>query len=319
VWLRRPEPLYAEDLTAEDALKRVESRARRLSRTIIASAKILLFVLFLGSVALALTGFSVNLNGPLPVIGILLTALTLIPALLQTLDWLWPNAPIGKYRLAFKWLSIKLAKFIQQRAITRTVARYGSQEIARRIFPEDEAARFTISSYLRRRRRNQRIILTVGALILIGGGVSAVAEVEHSTPDYKVGQPVVLDNGFSVEAIEGLNCTSVGATESGPLCDIKVQFRNIGHFAYLLGPGSFTSAGPGEIQSPGEYSYAVALISHGNYYDFYNASFSGTPDEVQPGQTVMIVLSFQVSEGVYPDELLVESEANGSSIKINLA
>jgi len=140
----------------------VKRRADRIGQITVNAAKWLLFVLFLGSVALTSTGFSVNLNQPLPGIGIALVALTIIPALLQTLDWLWPNAPIvnaqiGGYRRVFNRLNMRFTQYIQRRMTAKLLARYGSQDLAQRILTPGEAEKFTVAAYIQRRRRRVNI------------------------------------------------------------------------------------------------------------------------------------------------------------------
>lgn len=151
VWSLRVQSLYARGRTAKDALDLVKRRADRIGQITVNAAKVSLLVLFLGSVALTSTGFSVNLNQPLPGIGIVLAALTIVPALLQTLDWLWPNAPIGGYRRVFDQLNKRFTQYIQRRTTARVLARYGSQDLAQRILDPDEVERFTIAAYVQRR------------------------------------------------------------------------------------------------------------------------------------------------------------------------
>lgn len=307
--------LYAEDLPVEEVLSLAEARAGRSGQIMVGVAKTLLFVCSAGSVALALTGFSVNLNGPLPGIGIGLTALTLIPALLQTLDWLWPHAPIGRYRLAFERLNTRFTSLIQQRMTAQVLARYGRQDLARRILPAEQAARYDIASWLQRRKRHRKVALAAG--MLAASGIAGLVIAVRLAPGYRLGHLAVLDSGFSAEALTAPDCVPGRAVNGTPTCSVDMRFRNVSSFPELLGPGSFTSIGPDENPIAGTYSYAVALVSNGNYYDFDTASFAGTPGEVQPGQAVALVLTFTVPAGVHPDAMEMQSETTGAGIRID--
>jgi hypothetical protein len=280
------------------------------------AAKTMLFVFFLGSVTLALTGFSVHLRGPLPGVGIGLTALTLIPALLQTLDWLWRDAPIGRYRLAFERLNSRFTDLIQQRTTARVLARYGSQDLARTILPAEQAQRYEIAPWLHRRKRHRQLI-SVAWVVLAAAGIAGLVVALQSASVYRLGQSAVLDSGFSAEAVNEPDCVSGKTVDGVPTCSVDMRFRNASSFPQLLGQGSFTSIGPDESPSAGDYNYAVALISNGNYYDFYAASVGDSSGEIQPGQVVAVILTFAVPTGVNPDALQVKSETTGSSIRID--
>lgn len=158
--------------------------------------------------------------------------------------------------------------------------------------------------------------LVVCVLAIVGGGISYLALANHSTPNYRAGQQIMLDRIFSATALTSPACALSKTGEATPLCSVKVRFRNVSHFPYLLGPGSFTSVAPNSIdESSGDY--AVALISHGNYYDFYSATMLGASAGIQPGQTVTFNLYFAVHPGIHPDELLLKSEISGTSVRID--
>jgi hypothetical protein len=302
--------LYAEGCTAEEALKLVKRRADRIGQITVSAAKVSLLVLFLGSAALTFTGFSVNVNQPLPGIGIVLAALTIVPALLQTLDWLWK--PIRGYRRVFDQLNKRFTQYIQRRTTGRVLARYGSEDLANRILP-DEAEGFTVRAYVQRRRRRGLVTLVVCVLAIVGGGISYLALANHSTPNYRAGQQIMLDSIFSATALMSPACALSKTGEPTPLCSVKVRFRNLSHSSSILGEGSFTSVGPDE--SIGDY--AVALISHGNYYDFYSATTLAASAVIQPDQTVTFDLYFAVPTGIHPDEMLLKSEISGTSVRID--
>ena len=312
----RAQSLYAAGRTAEDARDLVKRRAHRIGQITVKAAKGSLFVLFLGSVALTSTGFSVKLSQPLPWIGIVLVGLTTVAALFQTLDWLWPNAPIGGYRRAFDRLNIRFTQYIQRRMTARVLARYGGEALAQRILTRDEAEKFTVAAYIQRRRRWGLATLVVCVLAIVGGGIS-LALVNHSTPHYRVGQQIMIDSIFSVTALTSPACALSKTSEATPLCSVEVRFRNVSHFPYLLGIGSFTAAGPnGSDESSGDY--AVSLINHGNYYYFFTATLASGDSNVQPDQAVTFNLYFGVPAGIHPNELLLKSEIiSGTSVRID--
>jgi hypothetical protein len=315
MWSLRVQSLYAPGRTAKGALDLVECRANRIGKITVNATKWSLLVLFLGSVALTSTGFSVKLNQPLPGIGIVLVALTIVPALFQTLDWLWRDAPIGGYRRVFDRLNKRFTQYIKRRMTARVLARYGGQALARRILTRDKAEKFTVAAYIKRSRRRRQATLVV-CVLAIAGGISYSALANHSTPHYHVGQQIMIDSIFSATALTSPACALSKTSEATPLCSVEVRFRNVSHFPYLLGIGSFTAAGPnGSDESSGVY--AVSLINHGNYYYFFTASLASGDSNVQPDQAVTFNLYFGVPVGIHPDELLLKSEISGTSVRID--
>lgn len=323
VWFVRVQSLYAKGLRAEDALVRVKCRAHRISEITVNAAKLSVLVLFLGSVALTTAGFSLNLNQPLSAIGIVLVVLTIVPVLLgvlQTLEQLWPNAPIPDapikgYRRVFEGLNRRFTQYIERRMTGRVLARYGSQKLAQEILTADEAEKFTVASYVQRRRRRGLVALAVCALAIAGGGISDLALANHSTPNYKIGQQIMLDSIFSATVLTSPACAlSKAFGEAAPLCSVEVRFRNISDFPSLLGPGSFTSVGPNGIDESSA-PYAVSLLSHGKNHNFYDAPPSG--GDIEPDQTATFNLYFWVPTGIHPDELLLKSEVSGTSVRVD--
>jgi hypothetical protein len=157
----------------------------RYGQIMVGVAKTMLFVCFLGSAGLALRGFSANRNGSLPGTAIGRTALTLIPALLQTLDRLWQDAPIGSYRLALERLNTRSTFLTQQCTTARVLARYGRQDRARRILPAGQGARFDVASSLQRRKRHRKLVLAAG--MLVAAGISGPVIAVRPAPDYRLG------------------------------------------------------------------------------------------------------------------------------------
>lgn len=304
----RVKSLYVQARTPEDALKVIERRSESFGRSVTNAAKVVFFAAFVGSVVLTSTGFSLNLRQPWPGVGVVLTVLTIGPAILQTLDWLWPDRPIKPYRQSLQWLNMRLARYVRRRMTAWAFARYGSQEIAQRLPPEGEAKGFTVVAHLRRRRRWIIATLSVGILATVGS-ITGVVFVRQPMHNYHLDQQILLDSGFGATVLMDPVCAPGGTGEV--YCSVNVRFRNIGHSPNMLGPGSFTPAGQNEIDEAGCYCYAVELIDNANNYDFSRASWSETSSEIQPGQAVVFDLSFSVSAGIHPGELLLKSEVSG--------
>ena len=286
-------------------------------------AKLVLLALFLGSIALAALGVTGGLSQPFPGIGWALISLTAIPAILQMFDWLWPNAPIARYRAALEGLKNKIVGLIRRRALRKLFALYGRQEITARLLPVEEAAEYSVSRARKRSRRRRVWTAAVGFVVVAMMGVYLLV-LRSIDSYYPVGKEFSLDESFKVTVLKEPECLTTGGPGDSPSCSVLVRFRNASHSRQSIGPGSFSLIRPPYGPLYCYYSdtenycrdYAAAIVGRDNYYD-YDASDSTFPThDLQPEDALNAKLVFEVRKGIIPDELQLSSQTKHGIVHI---
>lgn len=287
------------------AIVRVDQKAAKFERTLTWAAKLFMFACFLGSVAMAAIGVGMDLDQPIPGIGIALTVITVIPSFLQTLDWLWPHGSIGAYRTPFRRMRGWCVRQKRRRDLARLFSAHGKEMLAVQSLPTGDAAYFSIAAYRRRKNRRRRIFVGVSSIgLLVSAGLITKALTMQSDR-YEIGQEISLDGAFSMTVLGPPRCGIVYQDKSAPsqdkkmTCQLPVQIHNTGHFVSDIGPGAFM--GPVD-RSDADYM-VLWLLAKEDHYDFIDASF---PDgEQQPDAKFNVTFIFAVPNGVSPDGLSI--------------
>ncbi len=274
----------------DEEIARVNRRAERLGRTLTAGTKLLLFLLFAGSILSAMLG----ITSPIWI------AITAVPSFFQTVDWLWPSAPIGKYRVAFERLRLLVVRLERRRRLAALFARHGREELAARHLAPEEAGKFSVAAQTRRRRLRRRLAGATGAVLVACGAsyVVLLPTADAKAARYSIGQEFPIGGAFKLTVLRAPNCYAHRGTNQ-PACSVDVRIRNTSHFSQIIGPGSFGSVNLNPYPN-GSFS-STELLSHGNNFDYVDAAFDTT--DPGPEQTISATLYYNVPT-TDPDELL---------------
>ncbi len=306
---------------SQDDEPSLEERFQELRRSDVTRSaglviRIILWILFAGSLLLSVLGLSGNLNGPIAVRIVLyvLSVFFVVPAILQFVDW--SRKSDSSNTLILDRLTEKFSGFILRRKLARFITRYGRQEMAKRLWP-DKADSFSVAHRVQvyRRRRKWCWVISTGLVVatvtsgLLHGffGSSGRSQIQSS-----VGQEFHIDGTFAITVLDAPKCPKA-------VCTVEIRFRNAGNYPADIGAGSFaapenvaiadlcdpspliecTSLGPAA-------TYVISLIGDDNHYDYISAGF--TDNYLSPAEMTTADFTFNVPSGTRIGELELSSK-----------
>jgi hypothetical protein len=288
------------------ALSKAEKRAQRIGKLIAAAVKVLLVLLFLGAVILLVPGAISSAKPPLLHL-VVLTLVAAVPNVLEIIDRIAPNAATRRYERPFRWIATVVGVGVKQRAFRRIFALQGTEEVAARTLPEEDAGHYTVARQ-RRRQRVARLCSTVLLAVLATALTLYLWPAGQDELRLKVLQSFQLGNTFKVTVQGPPTCTRIEGGQT--TCDVVLTFDNITHEDQSIGEGSFGSIGPERsvyYRREGFYQeYAIAAVSTGDFFKLSRASFGR--NYLQAGETTRATFTFSVRNGVDTlDELTLEA------------
>lgn len=274
----------------------------------------ILIVLWLASLMLTIFGVNVSLSQPMinRILAAVALAITSLPAFLQLINWALPDS---LRVLTIDGLAETAANLAARRDQSKFIKMYGCQELAAQLLEKEKAVKYSVAYRTQRRRRVNISVVVVALVLVLAGGLFEILSSETGNMQIsRVGKTFSVDSTFAITILGAPRC-------SNGYCDVRTQFSNVSHYTADIGAGSFQSIGdPAQLcdvtnnlcSGP---SYSIALIGPtGNYYNYNNAPTAFSKNLLQPGDTAIADLMFDVRPGAAIDQLRLIGVSKSASV-----